>query len=161
LNREKEPNMRRPLRFTSTLHLSVCAALLLTACGRNAEPDKTDVLPPVRADANPSAYQPRNALLPIADGVVGRTVAQAESGRGYRIEVREFTVGPGPRRVTVGLQAAGVLEVSSGSGTLDAGAQPQTLQPGSAVAIPAQPQIAIENTTATPLVFRAYLFIPE
>lgn len=153
--------MRRRPGLLTALLLLLFSALFSAACRTHGEEERTGVLPSLAPDAKASAYYPQRPLLPVSEGIVGRTVAQAASGAGYRIEVREFVAGPGPRHVAVRLEWPAVLEVLSGFGNITVGSQQQTLQPGSTLAIPAQPETIIENTGRGPLELRAYLFASE
>lgn len=133
----------------------------LPGCGTRGRANAIGILPPPVPGAALSQYEPPSPMAPVVAGMVGRTLGRTGTSNGYHIEAREFIVGPGARKVDVPLKAAGIFEVTSGSGTLTIGSQRRDLAPGATFATPDDQPLTIENTAPTAIHLRAYMFIAE
>jgi len=148
------------LQLPSWLVLALALSMGLAGCGSRGRANAVGILPPPAPGAALSPYQPPHPMAPVVPGMVGRTLGQAATS-GYRIEAREFIVGPGPRKVDVSLKAAGVFEVTSGSGTLTIGSLRRELAAGTTFAAPDDQALSIENSAPAALHLRAYIFIGQ
>ena len=150
------PTLRLPSLPGLVLALSMC----LPGCASRGRANAVGTLPPPVTGAALSPYQPRNPMAQVVPGVVGRTLGQAATS-GYRLEARELIVGPGPRSVDVALKAAGVFEVTAGSGTVTIGSLRRELAAGTTFAAPDDQTVSIENSAPVALHLRAYMFIGQ
>ena len=153
--------MRYLLAIPVVLLLLLLGVLTTGGCSSRGYARAIGVLPAQRGDLKMSPYQPANPLLPVADGVVARTLHQAPAGAGYRVDTQELIVGPGPRKATLSLKSAGVFEITSGAGTIALGEKRQEISSGSTLAIPEGQPLTIENTGAGSITIRAHLFVAE
>ena len=108
-----------------------------------------------------SSYQPKTPYTQLASGLLTRTLYEAPSGEGYRVEVRELLVGPGQHTDRVTLPGAAILEVRSGSGILTVSDKPQELRLGATFSLAEAEAFAIENTAEVPLALRVHLVQAE
>lgn len=108
-----------------------------------------------------SDYQPRNPYSQLATGILTRTLYEASSGNGYRIEVRDLLVGPQQHSASVKLPGSAVCQVLSGDGVLTSGEKRQDLKLGSTLTIPQGEGFSIENKSDVPVAIRVHLFKPE
>jgi len=108
-----------------------------------------------------SDYQPGNPYSQLATGVLARTVFEASSGNGYRIEVRDLLIAPQQRSANATLPGSAVCEVLAGDGILVSGEKRQDLKLGSTFTIPDGVAFAIENKADVAIAIRVHLFKPE
>ena len=141
-----------------------CAMLLvsLTACSKRPKSDRIDVktslLPEAVADEKTlSSFQPAKPFAVAGNNVLGRTVFQTDAPAGYRVEVRDWKVAPGKQTDSNALQGAAFVEVRSGAGSLQVGAQKQDLPLGAVTSISQGAAFTIANTGTGPLSLRVYL----
>ena len=138
----------------------VLTLLLQTACGGMYQTgaDGTGLLPgPPAGELKPSKYQPENPYLQLAPGLLTRTLFEAASGTGYRVEVRDLLVGPGQRTSNLSLSGAAVFEVRSGSAVITTAGKPQEVRMGSAFALSEGASFMIENKADSPFTMRVHL----
>ncbi len=105
-----------------------------------------------------SQYEPENPYTQLAPRLLMRTVYDAESGAGYRVEVRDLLVGPRQKTSQVSLPGAAIFEIRSGSGVITAGGKPQEVRVGSTLALSEGEAFFIENKTAHPILMRVHVF---
>lgn len=108
-----------------------------------------------------SSYRPKNPYEKLAPGIATRTLFEASSGKGYRVEVRDLLVGPGKRTEAVSLPGAAVFEVRSGSGVMTVGGQPRELSLGSTFALSEGETFSIENKSTDAIAMRVHVFHAE
>ena len=150
------PTLRLPFFLGPALALSMG----VPGCASRGPANAVGTLQGSATAADLSPYEPRNPMAQVVPGMVGRTIGQAATS-GYRVEAREFIVGPGPRRVDVALTAAGVFEVTSGSGTVTTGNLRRDLAAGTTFATPDDQTVSIENPASVPLHLRVYVFVGQ
>ena len=107
------------------------------------------------------AQQPENPYKQLAPGLLTRTLFIAPSGSGFRVEIRDFLVGPRQRTSDVSLPGPAILEVRSGSGFVTVAGYSQKVQIGSTFALPEGAAFAIDNGSDLPLTIRGDIFIAE
>ncbi|HTC32885.1 MAG TPA: hypothetical protein VK724_05920 [Bryobacteraceae bacterium] len=142
----------------------VCVILLFSAASCNRRPTdkrvdiKTALLPEIAADDKAfSAYQPTNAYAASANGLLERTVFQADTAPGTHIDVRDWKLPPGKQTSAITLPGAAFIEVRSGSGTLMSGAQTQQLPLGAFVSVSQDQSFTITNSGQLVLTMRVYV----
>ena len=104
-----------------------------------------------------SNYQPKNPYVQLAPGILTRTLFEASSGKGYRVEVRDLLIGPRMRSATVSLPGAAVIEVQEGGGTIVIADRPQEFNPGATFSVPENATFAIENKSDIAIAMRVHL----
>jgi hypothetical protein len=140
----------------------VFLVLFVAACGRRPSSDRIDVktslLPEAAAqDKAFSDYQPAKPYIAGENGVLVRTVFQADGGTGYGVEVRDWKVPAGRQTDSTTLLGAAFIEVRSGSGTLDITGKKQELGLGRIVSISQDQAFIIANTGQFELTLRVYV----
>jgi len=142
----------------------VCVILLFPAASCNRRPPdkrvdvKTALLPEIAADDKAfSAYQPANAFAATGNGIIARTVFQADAALGTHIDVLDWKLPPGKQTSATTLPGAAFIEVRSGSGTLQAGAQNQDLPLGAIVSVSQDQSFTITNNGQLMLTMRVYV----
>jgi len=143
------------------LILTLLTVMLQTACGGiyRTGADGTGLLPgPPPGEVKFSKYQPENPYTQVAKGLLTRTVYQAASGTGYRVEVRDLLVGPGQSSPEVSLPGAAVFEVRSGNAIVTSAGKPLEVRAGSAFALSEGASFAIENRADSQLSMRVHVF---
>jgi len=144
--------------------LLFCSLVAVPGCKNWSERGAKGVglLPKVSAgETKFSNYQPRNPYSELATGVLTRTLYEASSGNGYRIEVRDLLVAPQQHSASATLPGSAVCQVLSGDGVLTAGEKHQDLKIGSTFTIPEGEAFAIQNKSDFPFVIRVNLFKAE
>jgi quercetin dioxygenase-like cupin family protein len=120
------------------------------------------LLPKAAAGENKfSDYQPQRPYSQLAADVLTRTLYEASSGNGYRIEVRDLLVAPKKHSASTSLPGSAVCQVLSGAGVLTVGEKQQELKLGATFTIPPGEAFALENKSDFPLVIRLNLFQSE
>lgn len=138
--------------------------MLQTACGGiyRTGADGTGLLPgPLAGEVKFSTYQPENPYTQLAKGLMTRTMHEAASGNGYRVEVRDLLVGPGQRTSNVSLPGPAVFEIRSGNAVITTAGKPQEARMGSAFAISEGASFAIENRAGSPFTIRVHMFMAD
>lgn len=141
---------------------SVCIVILggvllaTSAAGCQSRPGVGPLPGPPAGDVTFSKSQPANPFTSITPGLFARTVYSADSGAGYRVEVRDLLVGPG-QKASGSLPGAAVLEIRSGAGTMTVAGRTQELRTGSTLSLPDGQAFAIQNTGAGALTIRVHL----
>lgn len=124
--------------------------------------DGTAPLPkPPAGELMPSDYQPEQPYVAQAQGLLMRTVFSADSGAGYRVEVRDLLVGPRQRTARGSLPGAAVLEVRSGAGAVNAGGRPLSVRVGTTFALAEGETISVVNDGEMPIAIRAYVLVGQ
>src|SRR5260370_33028283 len=110
----------------------ICLVVVLSFAGCTRRPKdervdiKTALLPEAAADEkNLSSYQPAKPYAAAVNGLLARTVFQAEGPAGSRIEVRDWKVPVGKQADDTTITGAELIEVRAGSGKLHAGHKKQ------------------------------------
>jgi mannose-6-phosphate isomerase-like protein (cupin superfamily) len=139
----------------------IVAASLTAGC-TNGGARGIGLLPSPATDAAKfSNYQPKNPYVQLAQGILTRTLFEASSGKGYRVEVRDLLVGPRMRSATVSLPGTAVFEVQSGGGTITIADRPQEFNHGATFSIPENAAFKIENKSDIAIAMRVHLFSAE
>ena len=141
-----------------------CLLVVLSLAGCTSRPKdervdiKTALLPEAAADEKTlSSYQPAKPYAAAGNGLLARTVFQADAPAGSRIEVRDWKVPVGKQADNTTLPGAAFIEVRSGSGSLQAGNKKQELPLGMIVSISQDQPFNITNTGQELLVLRLYV----
>jgi mannose-6-phosphate isomerase-like protein (cupin superfamily) len=108
-----------------------------------------------------STSQTRNPFAELAPGILTRTLFEASSGRGYRVEVRDLLVGPGKRSASVTLPGAAVFEIRSGPASVSIGDKLEEFRPGSTFVVPEGAAFTVDNRGGTAIAIRVQLFRGE
>ena len=146
--------------IVSVMMIVLClSATLQSGCRSGGGAEGTGVLPKAPSQPPPSKYEPQNPYVPLAPGILTRTLHQAAGQAGYRIEVRDMLVGPGQRATNVSLPGAAVFQVRSGSGTITTAGKTEEAKSGSTFAVSDGETFSVENKSNTPIELRVYLFI--
>ncbi len=120
------------------------------------------LLPKASAEeTNFSQYQPQKPYAQLAPGVLTRTLFEASSGQGYRVEVRDLLVGPRKHTESASLPGTAVFDIRSGTGLIVIGGKLQDLKPGSTFTVPEGNAFTIENKSDEGIAIRAHLFMSE
>lgn len=156
------PSNRRVIAVAAPLAL--LTAMLQLGCqalsGRSA--DGVGLLPPPPKGQPPlSKYQPDKPYVPLAPGVLTRTVYQTTNGQAHRIEVRDLLVGPGRSSSSVTLPGAAVFEVRSGSGLVTTAGKRQEVATGATFLLSEGEAFTIENKTDLPITMRVHVFVAD
>lgn len=141
-----------------SLCIAVLAGLLLaaSAAGCQSRPGIGPLPGPPAGEINFSKSQPANPFTSVAPGLLARTVYSADSGAGYRVDVRDLLVGPG-QKASASLPGAAVIEIRSGAGVMTMAGQSRELRTGSTLSLPEGQAFAIENTGGGALTIRVHL----
>ncbi len=143
------------------LFVTLLVVLLQTACGGMYQTgaDGTGLLPgPPPGEVKFSKYQPENPYTQLAKGLLTRTVFEAASGAGYRVEVWDLLVGPRQTSSEVTLPGAAVFEVRSGIALITSAGKSLEVRAGSAFSLSEGASFAIENKAESPFSIRVHVF---
>jgi hypothetical protein len=136
--------------------------LTLTSCTSRPKEERVDIKTALLEEAaadekNLSSYQPAKPYATAGNGLLARTVFQADAPAGSRIEARDWKVPIGKQTDSTTLPGAAFIEVRSGAGSLQAGDKKQDLPLGTIVAISQDQPFTITNTGQWLLVLRVYV----
>lgn len=147
-----------------TLAITLAVAAIQLGCDAitRAREGGTGSLPkPPASEVTPSDYRPEQAYVALAPGLLTRTVFGADSGAGYRVEVRDLLVAPRQRTSPASLPGAAVLEVRSGAGTVTAGGKALQIRVGTTFALQEGETISIVNEGEMPITIRAHVLVGQ
>jgi hypothetical protein len=131
-------------------------------CGRRPNNERVDVktslLPEVAAETKElSTYQPAKPYAALNNGVLARTVFQTDGPAGYHVDVQDWQVPAGKQADGSSLAGGAIVEVRSGTGSLQSGGQKNDLALGAVTSIPQGQAFTIANTGQVPLILRLYV----
>jgi|SRR5579864_1269159 len=108
-----------------------------------------------------SQYQPKEPYSQLNAGIMTRTLFEAATSNGYRVEVRDLLIGPRQRTERISLPGGAVFEIRSGSGILTANGKRQELSPGSTLSLSEGQAFSIDNSSDAPITIRVYLIMAQ
>lgn len=112
---------------------------------------------PPQGEIELSPQKPDMPFAQLAPGILSRTRHAAEAPPRFRVEVRDFLVGPGQSTAEVRLPAAAVLEVRAGTGTISIEGEQADLKPGVTFSVAEGQRFQIANGSDAQIAIRALL----
>jgi len=142
------------------LSLVLAFALFAVVFQSGCQTDGVGLLPgPPAGELKFSEYKPESPYTELVPGLLTRTVHPADSGAGYRVEVRDFLVGPAQRTSQASLPGPAIFEIRSGGGLITAGGKSTEVRVGSTLAVPEGEAFTIENKGDVAITVRVHLFV--
>jgi hypothetical protein len=159
----------RSVRTLSRIGVAIWAALVcavhLPALAQNqpaeqTPPVKTELLPEVApGDAKLSTYTPARPYVQVHPGLLERSLFKTQGSANVEVEVLDILVPKSDKPVALDLAGSAVVQVRVGRGVLHDRGKSSEIEAGATFTLAPGTDVAtIENTSAAPVVLRAYQF---